>query len=266
MMKFPSALVAATLLVMTAAPLRAEVQSKEIRYQVGDLQAHGYLAWDDRFEGPRPGVLVIHEWWGLNDYARQRANQLAELGYVAFACDMYGEGKTVDHPQDAGRMASMVRANVDEWRKRAEVALKVLREQPQCDSERLAAIGYCFGGSTTLQLAYTGADLDAVVTFHAALPVPSKEDAQKIKSTIQVHHGANDTFIPQETIEKFQAALTEANVDWAMTSYGGAVHSFSVKGSDEKGIDGIAYDEKADQRSWDAMLDLFRHAGMPPRK
>src|SRR5262245_12797102 len=159
----------------------AALQTKKIAYKHGDLECQGYLAWDDAVKGPRPGVLVLHEWWGLNDYARGRAEQLAKLGYVAFAADMYGGGKVTDHPKEAGAMAAQVRANVQDWRKRAATALEVLTAQPQCDRTKLAAIGYCFGGSTALQLAYAGADLKAVVTFHAALPGATAAEAKQIK-------------------------------------------------------------------------------------
>src|ERR1700732_4583211 len=148
-----------------AASARAAVQTKTISYKHGNLDCQGFLAWDDAIQGQRPGVLVVHEWWGLNDYTKQRAEQLAKLGYVAFAADMYGEGKVTEHPKEAGAMAAKVRANVQDWRERAATALDVLMAQPQCDKTKLAAIGYCFGGSTALQLAYAGADLKAVVTF-----------------------------------------------------------------------------------------------------
>lgn len=245
------------LLAFTSAA-HAAVQTKTVPYKVGQLECVGYLAWDDAVQGRRPGVLVVHEWWGLNEYARSRAEQLASLGYVAFAADIYGEGKTAKHPQEAGQMAAMVRENVEDWRERATTALDVLRKQPQCDPERLAAIGYCFGGSTALQLAYTGADLDAVVTFHGALPVPSAEEAGNIKGTVMICHGADDSFIPEETIQEFRSALDEAQVDWQMVYYAGAQHSFTVPSADEHGIDGIKYDKKADRRSWQQMLGLFR--------
>src|SRR5262249_40855792 len=154
----------------------------------------------------------IHEFWGLNDYARHRAEQLAGLGYVAFACDMYGEGKSTEHPQDAARMAGEVRKNVQTWQGRARAALKVLTDQEQVDARRVAAIGYCFGSATALELAYTGADLAAVVTFHAALPVPTAEQARAIKAKILINHGAADSLIPEETCQKFRAALEGAKV------------------------------------------------------
>jgi dienelactone hydrolase len=252
----------ALILLTAGLPAAAAVTSRSVEYKVGDLTCHGYLAWDDAQAGKRPGVLVIHEWWGLNDFARRRADELAGLGYVAFACDMYGEGRNAEHPQDAGRMAAEVRMNVQEWRRRAAEALRVLAAQPQCDGDRVAAIGYCFGGSTALQLAYSGADLDAVVTFHAALPVPTAEEARQIKASIQVHHGAQDSFIPEETIQQFRQTLDAARVDWSLTYHGGAVHGFTVKGSEDRGMPGLKYDARADERSWEAMRELFQDKGL----
>ena len=248
-----------TLLVATAIPASAAVQTKKITYMDGDTACHGFLAWDDAVQGPRPGVLVVHEWWGLNDYARMRAEQLAKLGYVAFAADMYGDGKVVDHPKDAGAMAGKVRANVDAWRKRALAGLEVLKSQPQCDKSKLAAIGYCFGGSTVLQLALAGTpDLQAVVSFHGALPAPSEAEAKQVKAAILVCHGANDSFIPEKAIAAFRGALDKAGVKYDFQSYSGAVHSFTVPDADKKGLAGIKYDKAADEASWQAMQKLFK--------
>lgn len=258
----PRGLLWTVLTILVASPAAAAVQSRPVDYQVGDVTCKGYLAWDDAVTGKRPGVLVVHEWWGLNDYARRRADELAALGYVAFACDMYGDGRTVEHPQDAGKMASEVRANVQEWRRRAAEALKVLTTQPECDAEHLAAIGYCFGGSTALQLAYSGADLDAVVTFHAALPTPTAAEAKQIKASVQIHHGAQDSFIPEESIQQFRAALDAAGVDWNMIYHAGAVHGFTVKEADGRGMPGLKYNAAADRRSWVAMCEWLGESGL----
>ena len=235
----------------------AEVKTKMIAYEYGGVTFKGYLAWDTAVSGKRPGVLVLHEWWGLNEYARKRAEQLAELGYVAFAGDMYGEGKFTEHPNEAGQFATAVRSNVAAWQGRAQAALKVLAQQPQVDPSKLAAIGYCFGGSTALQLAYTGADLKAVVTFHAALPIPDAAQAKAIRAKVLINHGAADKFIPEETAVRFRAALEEAKVDYTMVYFGGAVHSFSVPGIDQKNVPGLAYNAQADHRSWQYMRELF---------
>src|SRR5262245_4777671 len=205
----------AVALVACAVPTaRAEVKTRTVTYTHDGMTFKGYLAWDDATQGKRPGVLVVHEWWGLNDYARKRAEQLAKLGYVAFACDMYGEGKVTEHPKGAAEMAGTVRQNLKAWQGRAQAALKVLQGHEAVDPRNLAAIGYCFGGSTALQLAYTGADLKAVVTFHAALPVPGEDQAKAVKAKVLICHGAADSFIPEDVIQKFRSALEKAKVDY----------------------------------------------------
>jgi dienelactone hydrolase len=250
-------LLALGMVAAIVAPIRAEVKTRDISYEYGGVNFKGHLAWDDAAKGKRPGVLVVHEWWGLDEYARKRAEQLAGLGYVAFACDMYGEGKHTEHPNEAGQFATEVRKNVQVWRGRAQASLKVLAEQPQVDTNKLAAMGYCFGGSTALQLAYSGADLKAVVTFHAALPIPDAEQAKAIKAKILICHGAADRLIPEETAVKFRAALEDAKVDYAMVYLGNAKHSFTVKGADAKGLAMMAYNAEADHRSWQYMRSLF---------
>lgn len=246
------------LFVLTLAALaEAAVQTKTLTYKHGELECKGFVAWDNAVQGKRPGVLVVHEWWGLDEYARSRAQQLAELGYVAFACDMYGEGKTTEHPQDAGKMAAAVRMSVDDWRKRAQVALEVLKAQPQCDNNNLAAIGYCFGGSTALQLAYSGADLKAVATFHAALPTPTADEAKSVKARVLVCNGGADTFIPEASIKSFRESLEKAGTKHEFVSYPEVVHSFTVPGADARNIPGMKYDKHADEDSWARMTKLF---------
>jgi dienelactone hydrolase len=253
-------LLALSLLACAASLAEAAVKTKTVEYNYNGTTLKGFLAWDDTKEGKRPGVLVLHEWWGLDDYARKRAEQLAGLGYVAFAGDMYGDGKTTKHPQEAGQMAGEVRRNLKAWQGRAQAALKVLQEHENVDPKKLAAIGYCFGGSTALQLAYSGADLAAVATFHAALPEPTPEQAKAVKAKVLVCHGADDAFIPAEAIKKFRAALDAAKVDYKFESYPGAVHSFTVPDAGKAGVQGLAYHVEADRKSWQAMLDLFREA------
>jgi dienelactone hydrolase len=187
-----------------------------------------------------------------------RCKQLAEAGYVAFAPDMYGAGKVVDHPDDARKMATMVRENVKVWRGRAEAGLKQLKAQPNVDGDKLAAIGYCFGGSTCLQLAAGGADLKAVVTFHAALPKLTEAEAKAIKAKVLICHGADDFFIPMEAIKAFRETLDKAGTKYEFVSYPGAVHSFTVPGADKHKIKGMAYNKAADEDSWKKMLALFK--------
>jgi dienelactone hydrolase len=237
-------------------PAAAEIATEEIAYRQGDVTLRGFLAWDADREGQRPAVLVVHEWWGLNDYARQRARKLAGLGYIAFALDMYGEGKVTEHPSEAGEWAGKIRANVDTWRSRALAGLKILQSHPLADSERTAAIGYCFGGSTVLQLAYANAPVRGVVSFHGALP-PLSEETKQVKPAVLVCHGAADGFISQESIQAFQAGMERVEADWHMITYGNARHSFTNPDADQRGIDGLRYNKKADHRSWQHMQLFF---------
>jgi dienelactone hydrolase len=236
---------------------QAAVKTEPVEYTYKGVKLNGVLAYDDAATGKRPGVLVVHEWWGLNDYAVDRAKQLAALGYVAFACDMYGGGKTATHPKEAGEMATAVRKDLDTWVGRAKAALDVLKSSPRVNTGKLATIGYCFGGSTALQLAYSGADLDAVATFHGAPVVPTAEQAKLAKAKILVATGAEDPFIKKETLDQMVAALKQAKVDVHVEAYPGAVHSFTVPTADKVGVKGLAYNKAADEKSWAAMKALF---------
>ncbi|MCU0702936.1 MAG: dienelactone hydrolase family protein [Fimbriiglobus sp.] len=238
----------------------AAVKSKKVEYKYDGVTFAGELYWDDAGTGKRPGVLVFHEWWGLDAHAKAKAEELAKLGYVAFAADMYGDGKVAEHPTDAGKMATAVRANVDVWRGRAKEALKVLTADEHVDATKVAAIGYCFGGTTAIQLAASGADVKAVSTFHAALPKLKDDEAKAIKAKVLVNHGADDKFIPAEAIAAFQKAMADAKVSLDFREYKGAVHSFTVKTADEKKLDGMKYDKDADEKSWSATKTLFAEA------
>ena len=238
------------ILVLASGSVTAVMHQEPISYKDGDVELKGYVYWDDAFTGKRPGVLVAHEWWGLNDYAKLRAEMLAESGYVAFAADMYGAGKMTRHADEAKGWMQQISSNAEAWQRRANLALEQLRAHPQVDAERLAAIGYCFGGATVMQMAYSGADLAGVVSFHGALPPATPEQAAKVKARVLVAHGDADSFIPAERIQAFKQALSQANVDWEMDIYGGAKHSFTNPYADGYGIDNLAYHEAADRRSW----------------
>lgn len=250
-------LLALSIVAVSAGSLHAEVKSRAISYRHGDVLLEGYFAWDDVVTGKRPAVLVVHEWWGLNDYARRRADQLARLGYAAFALDMYGKGVLAKHPSEAKGMAEKARANVKDWRDRATAGLDVLKAQPEVDASRVAAMGYCFGGSTVLQLAYSGADLKGVVTFHGAPSFPEAGDAERIKAKFLLCHGADDSFIPEDALEKLRHGLTQAKADWTMIYYSGARHSFTDPGADSHGVAGLKYDKQADTRSWQHLRDFL---------
>lgn len=253
-------LLAAALAVACGGAATAAVKSKKVEYKHDGVTFAGELYWDDAGKDKRPGVLVFHEWWGLDGHAKAKAEELAKLGYVAFAADMYGDGKIADDRDHAMKMATATRANVDVWRGRAKAAYKVLTDSEMVDATKTAAIGYCFGGTTALQLAATGADLKAVSTFHAALPKLKDEEAKAIKAKVQVHHGADDKFIPKEAIDGFKKAMADAKVSLDFFEYKGAVHSFTVKDADAKKLEGMKYDKEADEKSWAATKKLFEEA------
>ena len=236
----------------------AGVQSESVAYRDADATLRGYLVWDDSVQGKRPGVIVVHEWWGLNAYARKRAEMLAKLGYVAFAADMYGEDKVTEHAEQASEWMKQITANVERWRKRALIALEILRKHELVDPSQIAAIGYCFGGATVMQLAYAGADLNGVVSFHGSLPLPTNQQAAAIKAKVLVAHGYADGFIPAKRVADFKAALEKAGVDWQLHVYGGAKHGFTNPNAGRYGIENVRYDETADRRSWQAMQLFFR--------
>lgn len=235
----------------------AEVKTQTVNYEQGGTKLVGFLAWDDAKQGKRPGVIVCPEWWGLNDYAKFRAQKLAELGYVALAVDLYGDGKTTEDPNEAGKLAGALKANRALLRQRANAGLEQLKQNPNVDPQQTAAVGYCFGGTTAIELARSGADVKAVVTFHAGLDSPNPADGKNIKARILVCHGGNDSFTSEKDFKAFEDEMRQAHVDWEINIYGGAVHSFTNPNADKHGIPGIAYNKEADRRSWRAMQLFF---------
>lgn len=242
---------------LAASVAQGAVKTKTIEYEDAGTTLKGVLAWDDAAAGKRPGVLVVHEWWGLNDYAKGRAVKLAQAGYVAFALDMYGDDKVTRHGNEAGEWMNQIASNVEAWRARANAGLAVLKAQPQVDAANVAAIGYCFGGATVMQMAYAGAGVKAVVSFHGSLP-PAPDNVTSIKPRVMVAHGRDDAFIPAEQIDAFQKGLDRAGAEWEMTIYSGARHAFTNPDAGSYGIDNLAYNKVADARSWAAMMGLFR--------
>jgi dienelactone hydrolase len=244
-------------LLFSAGTVLAEVQTKTVEYMDEDVPLTGHLYWDDSIEGKRPGVLVIHEWWGLNDYAKKRAEMLAELGYVAFAADMYGNDQVTDQPSQARDWMQEVTADVELWRQRAALGLEQLKASEYTDTDKTAAIGYCFGGGTVMQMAYGGADVLGVVSFHGSLPAAPEEVQGKIAPEILVLHGQADSFIAPEVVTNFQNKLEEAGANWEMDIYGGARHGFTNPDAGDYGIDNLEYDAQADARSWARMQAFF---------
>ena len=243
--------------VLFAFPAQAELKTETITYEQGGATLTGYLAYDDSVTGRRPGILLVHEWWGLNDYVRRRAEQLAGMGYVAFAVDMYGQGKQTHHPKEAGEWSKAIMQNQEQWRNRASAGLAVLKKQPQTDPARMAAIGYCFGGATVQQLAYSGADIKGVVSFHGALQEPPADATGKIQSRILILHGAADDFVTPEQLQSYLSAMTRSGLDYQMIIYSGAKHGFTNPNAGEYGIPALGYSPEADRRSWDHMRLFF---------
>jgi len=234
-----------------------------VSYMWGDKEMKGYLATPKKADGKRPGVLVVHEWWGHNDYARKRADMLAKAGYVALAVDMYGDGKTADHPKDAGKFSGEVMANMAGMRERFEAANTFLKKQDGVDAEKIGAIGYCFGGAVVLHMARSGADLDAVASFHGSLASKTRAEKDAVKAAVLVCHGADDGFIKAEDIEALKTEMKDAGANFEFVSYPDAVHGFTNPGATEKGEKfgiPLKYNKEADKKSWRKMRKLFATA------
>lgn len=240
-------------LLCLCAPAFAAVQGKEVTYSADGTTLKGWLAWNDAASGKRPAVLVVHEWWGHNAYARKRADMLASLGYVALAVDMYGDGKQANHPDEAGKFAAEVAKNKPMARARFEAAMQLLRAQPNVDGSKLAAFGYCFGGSVALNMARAGEDLRAVASFHGGLATDAPAQPGAVKAQIRVYTGADDKMIPPAQVEGFRQEMNNAGVNYQIVSYPGALHSFTNPDADELGKKfnlPLAYNAAADKDSW----------------
>jgi dienelactone hydrolase len=243
---------------ISAVPARTDtLKTQTVTYEHEGTPLTGYLAYDGAIEGKRPAILVVHEWWGLNDYARMRAEALARSGYVAFAVDMYGAGKVTRHPEQAGQWAKTVTQNSSFWQQRARAGLEVLKQQPQTDPERMGAIGYCFGGGTVQQLAYSGADLKGVVSFHGSLQAPPSNGLEKIKAEILMAHGGDDTFMTPEQIQSYLSAMARSGLNYQFIIYSGAKHGFTNPDAEEYGLPALGYSRRADTRSWNHMKLFF---------
>lgn len=252
--------------VLLAATARGEVQSREVTYRHDGVELKGYFAWDDARRGQRPGVVVVHEWWGRNAYAERRARELAGFGYAAFALDMYGGARATEDAEEAGERAGALYEDLELARARAAAGLETLRDQPEVDPTRVAAIGFCFGGTMALQMAYAGLDLSGVVSLHGNPRPPAADDA--VSAPVLVLHGADDPHVEAETLAEFEAAMASRGVDWQLVKYGGAVHAFTNPAANRAGS--AAYDPRAARRAWmDVRLFLGevlgpRHEGLSP--
>ena len=243
------------LLLVAVMSARAEIVSKPIEYKEGSATLEGLWVHDDSVPGKRPSVLVVHQWKGLGDYEKKRSEMLAKLGYNVFAVDIYGKGIRPDNPTDAAAEAGKYKSDRDLLRRRITAGLDQLKKLPPTDSQRIAAIGYCFGGTTALELARSGADILGVVSFHGA--VGPAAPAKQIKAKILACHGADDPFVPPAEVKAFEDEMRKAGADWELVAYGNSVHSFTDWGAGNDNSKGMAYNEKADKRSWEAMKQFF---------
>ncbi len=237
--------------------VRAAIHTETVEYKQGDATLEGFVAYDDAIQGKRPGVLVVHQWMGLTDYEKHRAEMLARLGYVAFCADIYGKGVHPQNTAEAGAQAGKYKNDRQLLRARVNAGLDALRQQPLADPDRIAAIGYCFGGTTVLELARSGADIGGVVCFHGGLDAPNPDDGKNIKCKVLVCHGADDPFSSPQDIAALEDEMRKGGVDWQLIKYGGAVHSFTQPMAGNDNSKGAAYNEKADKRSWEAMKQFF---------
>lgn len=238
------------LVALLARTASAELVTRSVTYLDGDAVLEGYLAYDAAVAGERPGVLIAHQWKGLGDNEKSHAEMLARMGYVAFAVDIYGKGIRPETQPEAAALASKYKGDRELLRRRVAAGLEAIKRQDRVDPSRIAAIGYCFGGTAALELARSGAPVLGVVSFHGGLSSPKPEDAARIKGRVLALHGAEDPFVPPAEVAAFQEEMGNAKVDWQLISYGGAVHSFTDKNAGRDKAKGAAYDERADRRSW----------------
>ncbi len=259
-MKFAKSILLSILLLVGLGLINgisAEIVTEEVEYQHDDATLLGYLAYDNSIKGERPGVLIVHQWKGITDYERRRARELAQMGYIAFAADIYGKNIRPQTTEEASQQAGKYRGDRQLLRARTQAGLDVLRDHKYSQNENIAAIGYCFGGGTVLELARSGADIAGVVSFHGNLDTPDPSHANNIVCKVLAQHGSEDPYVPTEDVIAFQKEMNDADVDWYMIEYGNAVHSFTHKEAGNDPSQGAAYNEKADKRSWRAMQDFF---------
>jgi dienelactone hydrolase len=241
----------------------AVMQNETISYRDGEVELKGQMFWDDAFSGKRAGILVLHERWGLNDYAKLRAEMLAESGYVAFAADLYGAGKKTRDAEEAALWMGQITGDEALWQRRVNLALDQLKSHPKVEAEKLAAIGFGYGGASVMELVYSGAILNGIVSFHGPMLSPTQDQAKRVKARVLLARGGADPFVSFDRVEAFQKALSAAGVDWEMNTYGQAQHSFTNPYADGYGVTGLAYQEEADRRSWLRMLAFFEELFEP---
>jgi dienelactone hydrolase len=241
-----------------AATATAEVRTKVVDYTVGGVALQGFVAWDDASTAKRPGIVVVHEWWGHNDHARAQAKRLAEAGFVGFALDMFGEGKVASHPDDAMKFVTEATKDPAVTQARFDAAVAELKKDPHVDASKIGAIGYCFGGTVVLAQARRGADLDAVASFHGGLGGLPPVTPGAVKARVFVYTGGADPMIPAAQVETFRKEMAAAGAAVEIVTYPGAKHGFTNPAAGSFGMDALAYDAAADKESWAAMVKAFK--------
>ena len=246
--------------IFVASNASAEIKTKSISYKDGNITLMGELAWDDSDSGKRPGILVIDEWWGLTDWAKNMAKQLAAAGYIAFAADMYGDGKTTGDPAVAKKWMTEVTSNTDLWRRRAQMGLDVLKADKNVNDNKLAAMGSSFGGATAIQMSYWDQDIKAAVIIATGMTIPPPKGVRTVKPRMLIFIGANDKFIPPEKVKSFIEGSVGVDIDYQIIVYSETRHSFTTPMVEERGIENLAYNKRSADRAWKAIMALFDEA------
>lgn len=247
----------ALMLMIFSTPAFSAIQATPVEYKIDEIIHEGFMVFDDSIAGKRPGIIVVHEWKGISEHVMESSRRLAELGYIAFAADIYGKGVRPADSKEAAATAGSYKKDRPLLRKKILAALEQLKKCEKTDSGNIAAIGYCFGGTTVLELARSGADVAGVVSFHGGLDSPTPDDAKNIKAKVLVLHGAIDPHVPESEVESFKKEMTAGGVDWQLFFYGNAVHSFTSKAAGDDPAKGAAYHELTAERAWSAMKVFF---------
>jgi dienelactone hydrolase len=250
-------LLVAVMIAVSATTTNAAVKTEDVEYKDGDVVLQGIMAYDDKFKGPRPVVVVGHEWWGINDYISGRVKQLAEMGYFAFAADIYGKGVRPKTMQEAQTESGKFRGKTDLIRSRMNIALQTALKNPMADKNKIAAIGFCFGGGAVIELAESGAPLLGTVSFHGSLPTHNPADAKNIKGRVLVLHGGSDPAVNLDVVNTFEKQLKDAGVMWQTVIYGDAVHAFTNPNAGNDPSKGSAYNAEAAKKSWEEMKEFL---------
>lgn len=250
------AVVSLGFLITSNARANHDLSTGSVEYRAGDVVCEGWHVYDKKFEGKRPAVLIIHQWTGVSDNEKMRADMLAKLGYNVLVADIYGKGVR-PKPPESGKEAGKYKEDRALFRERLQAGLELLKKDERTDASKIFAIGYCFGGTGVLEIARSGAEVLGVVSFHGGLGTPTPEQAKNIKSKVLVLHGADDPYVPEAEVEAFEKEMTDAKVSYELVAYPGAVHSFTQKSAGNDNSKGSAYNQDADAKSWIAMQRFF---------